>query len=151
MDEALQSFEKAIEHDPDDFESPLLSTAAYYMRGDKDAAIRVAKIGVERAERILEDYPDTPRAYYLGAAGLFVLDRIDLAIEWAERALEIAPDDAATRYNSACFFVKLDDTERALDCLENSVMSRTWIENDPDLEPLHGHPRFHAIVDALPD
>jgi adenylate cyclase len=149
MDQALQAFEQAVEHDPDDFESPLLSTATYLMRGDTEAAMRSAKIGVERADRILADYPDNPRAYYLGAAGHFALGNEEQAIEWTERALEIAPDDPATLYNSACFFVKLDDIERALDCLENSVVSRSWIEQDPDLEPLHDHPRFKAILDSL--
>jgi adenylate cyclase len=148
---ALESFKKATENDPDDFESPLLSTTVYFMRGAKDDAARVAKIGVERAERILADYPDNPRAYYLGAAGLFILGETDRAIEWTERALEIAPDDAATRYNSACFFLKVDQVDRALDCLENSVVSRSWIMNDPDLEPVRNHPRFKAVLDSLPE
>ena len=111
----------------------------------------VAEIGVERAERILQDYPDNQRAYYLGSSGLSVLEQHDRAKEWAERALAINPDDSATRYNTACLFVKYGDTERALDLLDNSVQSRTWFENDPDLDPLRGHPRFKAIVAALPD
>ncbi len=90
----------------------------------QDDAARVAKIGVERAERILADYPDNPRACYLGAAGLFILGETDRAIEW---------------------------TERALDRLENSVVSRSRIMNDPDLEPVRNHPRFKAVLDSLPE
>jgi adenylate cyclase len=151
IEQALENFEKATEYDPDDYESPLLASTMYIATGDTDAARRVAEIGVERAERILQDYPDNQRAYYLATSGFYVLEQHDRAKEWAEHALAINPDDSATRYNTACLFVKYGDTERALDLLDNSVLSRTWFENDPDLDPLRDHPRFKAIVAALPD
>jgi len=87
----------------------------------------------------------------LGAAGLFTLERHDQAKEWVERALELNPDDPATRYNAACLFANYGDVERALDCLENSIVSRSWIENDPDLAPLRDLPRFQAMLAALSD
>jgi tetratricopeptide (TPR) repeat protein len=123
----------------------------YHAVGDTDGARRVAEIGVKRAKKILQDYPDNQRAYYLGAMGLFTLEKHDQAKEWTEHALELNPDDPATRYNAACMFVKYGDTERALDCLENSVVSRSWFENDPDLAPLRDLPRFQAILADLAD
>jgi len=151
IERAVEYFDKATEHDPDDFESPLLATTIYKAVGDNDGARRVAEIGVKRAKKILEDYPDNERAYYLGAAGLFTLERHDQAKEWVERALELNPDDPATRYNAACLFANYGDVERALDCLENSIVSRSWIENDPDLAPLRDLPRFQAMLAALSD
>jgi adenylate cyclase len=151
IERALENFDKATEYDPDDFESPLLATSMYRATGDTDGARRVAEIGVKRAKKILEDYPDNQRAYYLGAMGLFTLEKHDQAKEWTEHALELNPDDPATRYNAACMFVKYGDTERALDCLENSVVSRSWFENDPDLAPLRDLPRFQAILADLAD
>jgi adenylate cyclase len=119
--------------------------------GDEDGSRRTAAVAVERAERILQDYPDNQRAYYLGSGGLWMLGQRDRAHEWIEHALEISSDDSATQYNAACFYADVGDIDRALDCLENSVISRTWIENDPDLDPLREHPRFTAIVASLPD
>jgi tetratricopeptide (TPR) repeat protein len=106
---------------------------------------------VERAERILADDPDNSRAYYLGAGGLLILGDEQKARDWVEHALKLTPDDPATQYNSACFFAKFEDThEKALDLLEGSVISRSWIENDPDLDPLRDYPQFREIVDNLP-
>jgi len=150
--EAIASYEKAAEFDPDDYVSPLLASTMYYAADDRDGARRVAKIGVERAERILEDYPDNQRAYYLGAGGLLMLGKEEKAKAWAEHAIQLNPNDPATRYNSACFYAKFEDThERALDLLEGSVVSRTWVENDADLGPLRDYPRFKAIFESLSD
>jgi adenylate cyclase len=151
IEQAFDHFEQATEHDPDDYESPLLVMTMYKAAGDDKGARRNAEIGVERAEKILEDYPDNQRAYYLGSGGLLILGQHDRAGEWIEHALELNPDDPATRYNAACFFSTDGDIDKALDLLENSVISRTWIENDSDLDPLRDHPRFAAIVAALPE
>ena len=150
LDKALKYFNKSTELNSDDYESPLLSVGIYEKFSDPDSAKRVAKIGVDRVKRYLEDYPNHYRAYYLGVSGLIKLGENELAKEWAERAYQIAPNDVATRYNMACFYAKIGDNDKALDFLENSISSRSWIENDPDLLPLHGHPRFQAVLDALP-
>ena len=43
----------------------------------------------------------------------------------------------------------LDEPEKALDCLENSISSRSWIENDPELDSLRDHPRYKAVIESL--
>jgi len=147
---AAANFSTATECDPDDYESPLLSVSVYEDLGDHENALKLARIGVERAEKILEDYPDNQRAYYLGANGHTVLGHMDKAREWTEHSLALKPKDPATRYNAACFYAKNGEIEKALDCLENSVTSRTWIENDPDLNTLRDEPRFKTLVESLP-
>jgi adenylate cyclase len=147
---AAASFSAATECDPDDYESPLLAIPAFEEVGDHENALKHARIGVERAERVLEDYPDNQRAYYLGSSGFVALGQMDKALEWTEHALALNPKDQATRYNVACFYAKIGEIEKALDCLENSVTSRTWMENDPDLNALHDEPRYQALVNSLP-
>ena len=150
--EAARHFDKATDLDSDDFVSPLLATTIYFAVHDAEASKRMARIGVERAQRVLEDYPDNQRAYYLGAAGWYMLGETSKALEWTDKALELNPNDPATRYNAACFFAKFPEKrEQALDLLEASVKSRSWIENDADLDPLRNHPRFKAILDSLAD
>lgn len=149
--QAIDSFEQATRLDPDDYESPILVTSMYKAAGDDDGTRRNAEIGVERAEKLLQDYPDNHRAYYLGAGALRLLGQHDRAKEWIERALDLASGDSATQYNAACFYADDGDIDRALDCLEGSIISRTWIENDSDLDPLRDHPRFAAILAALPE
>jgi adenylate cyclase len=150
MDKALKYFNKSTDLNSDDYESPLLAVQIYEKFHDEENAVRTAGIGVDRVKRYLEDYRNNQRAYYLGMGGLIKLGENELAKKWAERAYQLAPDDVATRYNLACFYARIGDLEKALDFLENSISSRSWIENDPDLESLHGHPRFQAVLDSLP-
>jgi adenylate cyclase len=147
---AAESFATATKCDPEDYESPMLGASIYEGIGDTDNARKMATIGVERAERNLVDYPDNQRAYYLGAGSLLFLGQTDRANEWIERALALNPNDFATQYNSACFYARVGEIDKALDCLEDSLTSRTWIENDSDLDSIRDHPRYRAVVDALP-
>ena len=147
---SLDYYSKATELNPDDYESPLIAVSGFNKSGDNENAVHYARIGVERAERHLADYPDNPRAYYLGTVGLLETGNREKAMVWADRALSLAPDDPSTRYNVACFYAVMGEAERALDLLENSIQSRSWIENDPELDSLRDHPRYRALIASLP-
>jgi adenylate cyclase len=45
------------------------------------------------------------------------------------------------------------DHERAVDLLEKAVNlgwgDRAWMEHDSDLDPLHDHPRFQALLSRI--
>jgi adenylate cyclase len=151
LNKAREYYAKATELDPENWESPLMAIQGYDMEGDEAGARHVAQLGIERVQRHLEDYPDNPRAYYLGTSGLATLGETDRAIEWAERALALSPGDASTRYNTACFFATIGETDRSLDLLENSIQLRSWIENDSELDSLRDHPRYRKIIESLPE
>jgi adenylate cyclase len=146
---ALELFERAAEVNPDDYQSPLLAAPVYRSLGMEDRALDAERRGVMLAERNLEDYPDNARAYFLATSALFSLGRMQEAHQWAERGIAIDPADGSARYNLACFYAQVGEIDKALDYLENSVTSRTWLESDPELEPLRDHPRYKAFVARL--
>jgi adenylate cyclase len=78
-----------------------------------------------------------------------VIGETERALDWAEKAHRLAPDDPATLYNLACFYSLVGQLEKALDMLEESIPSRTWIEHDHDLDNLRGHPRFQSYLESL--
>ena len=81
------------------------------------------------------------------------LPNLDKAVAMAEQALKQAQDEPVVLYNVACFYVGLGDTERAIDLLEKAVNlgwgDRAWMEHDSDLDPLHEHPRFTALLSRI--
>jgi adenylate cyclase len=58
-----------------------------------------------------------------------------------------------TLYNVACVYSLLGQTEQAIDTLGLAVAKgfahKEWIVNDADFRPLHGHPRFQALLASL--
>jgi adenylate cyclase len=147
----IDYFKRAADLDVDDWESPILVLSQMRQFSDPTEVEHMARLGVERVKKHLEDYPDNQRAYYLGIGALILLDEIDLARKWAEKALDLAPSDPATRYNLACFYSQLGEAEKALDLLEESVSSRSWIENDHDLDNIRDHPRYRTYLESLPE
>jgi adenylate cyclase len=146
---ALELFERAAEVNPDDYQSPLIAAPIYRSLGNEDKAVEAERRGVVLAERHLEDYPDNARAYFLATSALWSLGRKEDAYAWNERAIAIDPEDPATRYNIACFYAQVGEIDKAFEYLENPITSRTWAENDPDLEPLRADPRFKAFMEQL--
>lgn len=149
MQKALDLFETAIRVNPDDYQSPTLAAPVYKHLGDTAGFEASAREGVRRAERHLEDYPENQRAWYLGAVALLYLGRRDRALEWAEKSLAIDPSDPAIRYNMGCFYALAGDHDRAFECLEGSITSRSWVEHDPDLEPIRDDPRYRQLLESL--
>jgi adenylate cyclase len=151
MQQALELFEKASEVDPDDYQSPLLAAPIYRKLGNEKKAVEADRRGVALAERHLENYPDNARAYFLAAASLLNIGERNKAFDWAEKAVAIDPDDPNTRYNIACFYAQAGETDRAMAFLQGSMTSRSWVANDPELDPIRDDPRFKAFVETLPD
>jgi len=149
--QAIFYFEKAADVDPTDFESYSLAAPLYTALGNESGAKRAYQLGITRIEKYIKEHPDNQRSYQLGAIALLKLGKLEKANDWAKQALSIAPDDPATLYNIACFYAQAGKLDQALDCLEHSITSRSWIENDPELEPLRSSPRYHKILSSLSD
>ena len=63
------------------------------------------------------------------------------------------PQEPVTLYNVACLYALQGKVEEAIECLENAVKygfgHKEWIINDADLDPLHQHPRYQALLARL--
>ncbi len=71
-------------------------------------------------------------------------------MEWAKRALAMDPEEPQVLYNVGCTYALLGHPDESLRCLASTIAHggwwKTWMKNDPDLECLHGDPRFEALV-----
>ena len=151
LPKALELLEKAMEMDPDDYQSPLIAAPAYRKLGNEAKATEAERRGCALAARHLESYPDNARAYFLATAALYNIGEREKAFEWADKATAIDPDDGNTRYNLACFYAQVDEPDRAFAFLQGSIASRSWAENDPELDPIRDDPRFREFLATLKD
>ena len=105
-------------------------------------------------ERRLRHDPEDARALYLVAGANEHLGERQRGHDAMARAVELYPDELATQYNAACLYARMGEPGRALDALDRAVAggrgSRKWLENDRDLDPIRGDPRFQEILGRLP-
>jgi serine/threonine protein kinase/Flp pilus assembly protein TadD len=153
LEEAARLFAEASRLRPEDYQALLLGAAVLAGLGRKAESEVSYRRGVQAAEAYLKLYPDSARALYLGATGWCQLGERARALEWARRALAVDPDESMTLYNVACVYSLLGQTEDAIDTLSRAVergyTHKAWIQNDADFKPLHGHPRFQALLASL--
>jgi adenylate cyclase len=151
-EEAIEHYLKATELDPDDFEAPCFLAQAYEGLGLQQQAVQHCRVGIERAQRTLDQTPDNARPAQLTAFCWIYLGEPQRAREWIKRALEIDPDDSFIRYNAACAYAMLGEPEKALNLLEIWIRAQTqdgylWFLNDPDFKSLRGNPRYEDLVE----
>lgn len=154
FEKAAKLLERAAELRSDDYLSPLSLVAVCRSRGRHADRMRWARLAVERAERALNLHPESSSPAHRGALALAHLGERDRAQEWADRALAIDPEDTVAHYNIACMHSILGNVEQAIDLLEKVVplSSSThllWFKNDPDLEPVRGHPRYQKLLETI--
>lgn len=146
-------FAKAASVNPEEYQARMLRVQILRGLGREDDAKIEAVEAIKIVERHLEWHPDDVRALHLGAGSLILLGEVERAEQWLQRALQIAPDDSIVLYNAACNYTTLNKVDEALDYLERAVdagtVSPEWTKNDADLLPLHGHPRYEALLKKI--
>jgi tetratricopeptide (TPR) repeat protein len=151
--EAAEMFEEAARQNPEDYAALCLLTSVYLGLGETELGKSAARRSVAAVERRLRHDPDDARALYLVAGAYAELGQRQRGIESMEKALALYPGELATLYNAACLYARIGEIDRALDALDRAVAtgrgSRRWFENDTDLDPLRGEPRFQEILARL--
>ena len=152
---SLPYFFRALEVQPDDCQAPLLVHQVLRALGRQEEGEQYARMGLRRAEEALRRYPESSRPAQLGASTLASLPgESEQAKRWLERAMAIDPNDTHIKYNAACVWAQLGEHNRALDLLEvwSGYVGREnkdWLEHDPDIDPLRGHPRYQKLLELI--
>jgi TolB-like protein len=150
---AVCYYEEAMRALPDHFQPPLLVAQIYADLGRPAEAEAARRRGVQAVEAHLARNPDDVRALYMGANGLVALGDRCRGLEWADRALALEPGDGMLLYNVGCIRSLAGDSDGAIRCLEQAVEAglavKGWFDNDSNLDPLRGLPRFQALHQRL--
>src|SRR5215471_1599824 len=87
-----------------------------------------------------------------GIGNLIQLGNNERAKDWISRTFIVEPDDGMIHYNLACSLTQMNELDRSLELLEScahkisAAVVVNWLKHDSDLAPLHGHPRYQALI-----
>ena len=150
---AIRYYEQAFAIDPTNYLPVALAIQEYQAMHDDAGARHATERAWTAIEQRLAVAPGDTAAYDHGANVLHLLGRADESRRFSERALALRPDDGATHYNAGCRAVLQGEPDRAIALLTRAVDLGyghiDWLLNDNDLVPLHGDPRFEALVERL--
>jgi len=150
---AIRHYERAYELAPDDYRYVVYALQEYQALGDKDGERRCLLRSAAAIERHLAINPSDVRALGHGAGVLALLGKAQYAEQMMERALALRPDDYGNLATLACAAMLNNNADQALDLLERALATgqgdREWLIRDNDLAPLHGHPRFEALLERM--
>ena len=145
-DEAIAQLRKTVEMDPNFYYGRWQLGEALEIKGLNEEAAAQYKKAIE-----LNDDP-LPRAllgHLYARSG-----RKDEASEILRQLQELSKQRYVLAFNLALVHIGLDEKDAAIDLLEQAYEQRDgynigFIKVDPWLDPLHGHPRFEALVQRI--
>jgi adenylate cyclase len=150
-DDAITYFELAAAAMESDFTASTFISQAYKAKGDAERMKSAARRALDRIEKVVVAEPAHSRAIGMGVAMLVTLNEKERAKEWAIRARLVDPENVNLHYNLACAMSSLGEVEIALETLAEiaprlSPGMMSWLEADPDFDPIRDEPRFRALI-----
>jgi TolB-like protein/tetratricopeptide (TPR) repeat protein len=150
LEQALELFRRVAEIKPSFYAGHLDVAQTCTGLGRQEEAARVYRRLLEIMPNYLLQNPDDARARLIYASKLGWAGRKDEAIKEGTKALVLSPGDPVMLYNAACMYVGLGENALAMDALRQAIEAGYtnfgWMQNDPDLVPLHGDPEFVAMM-----
>jgi len=145
-DEALAQSKKTIELDPAFFYSRQILGMVLQAKGDLSAAIAE----FEKARQLSGD----PLHLSLLAVAKTKMGDKNIAQQVLAELDKVNQDRQGLAYDRALVYLAVGNKEEALRWLEQSYADRdganlSWINVEPILDPLHGDPRFEALVQKV--
>jgi adenylate cyclase len=153
-EDAIRLYEKAVGLMEGDLNSAGMLISCYTVLGNTAGVRRAADFALKRAESILARDQNNSSAVVYSAYALAALGEGERAKTRMNRALVVDPENWDMRYNFACALNgHLQDGPAALEMLGPLFATITepllrYLKADPDLESLHGDPRYQAMVAA---
>jgi adenylate cyclase len=152
---AVRHYERAFELAPDDYRYIVYALQEYQALGDIEGEQRCLKQSAAAIERHLQLNPGDVRALGHGAGVMALLGKTGQMQQMIDRAVALRPNDYGNLATLACAAMLGGDADQALDFLERAAATgqgdREWLTKDNDLKPLHGNPRFEALVAQIDD
>jgi adenylate cyclase len=147
---AVRHYERAFELAPDDYRYIVFALQEYQALGDVEGEKSCLQRSAAAIERHLELNPSDVRALGHGAGVMALLGKGAEMQQMIDRAAALRPDDYGNLATLACAAMLSGDAEQALEFLERAAATgqgdREWLMQDNDLKPLHGNPRFEALL-----
>lgn len=79
--------------------------------------------------------------------------RVDDSLKMDRRLVRLKPDNATAHYNLGCSLAlkhrKADAVRSLRKAIDLGYRDVEWMRGDPDLQPLHGHPAFQALLEEM--
>jgi adenylate cyclase len=145
-DEAMAQAKKTIDLDPGFFYSHQILGMVLQAQGDLPGAIAE----FEKARQLSGD----PLHLALLAMAKTKMGDKSIVQQALAELDKVNPDRQGLAYDRALVYLAMGNKEQALQWLEQSYADRdganlSWINVEPILEPLHGDPRFEALVQKV--
>ena len=146
QEEAIASYDKAIEFKPDYHE-------AWSNRGNSLDALGRKEEAIASYDKAIEFKPDYDKAWNNHGVSLCALGRKEEAIESYDKAIELKPNYASAFYNRACCCSLMGNLDLALEDLAIAFRldpeeHRQLATTDTDLDPLRSNSAFIALMEG---
>ncbi|PMH44459.1 hypothetical protein BCU68_02855 [Vibrio sp. 10N.286.49.B3] len=106
-------------------------------------------------DEILSIRPGDLEAFTYKADAAMEINEYNWALSLCNRVLELDNTNGPALYQRACAYSRLGVEEQAIEDLEFAIETspsiRDLIDTEPDLEGLHGNPRFDSLISSYSD
>jgi len=145
-DEAMAQSERTIELDPSFFYARQILGMVLQAKGELPGAVAE----FEKARQLSGD----PLHWALLAVAKTKMGDKNIAQQTLAELDKVNPDRQGLAYDRAIVYLAIGNKEEALRWLEQSYADHdganlSWINVEPILDPLHGEPRFEALVQKV--
>ena len=149
FNDAAQTYQKAIQLDDKDYLNWGNLGEALYLNGERPKSVAAFQKGIALAKENLAINPhDQQLLRSLANYHVMIGNRAN-AVKYLDQELAESRSDKQSLFDAAVVYNHLGDTGRALEWLGKALragFSRELVLQQPDLDNLHGDPRFKELL-----